>query len=329
MLLLGAVALFTLSPAAADARRERPATFEELFNWGSIPFAIGHRGFGDNLGEDRTRPIEDTARAVRRGFHAGVSVVEVDVQLMRDGEVAAFHDDFLDDLTCLNTLTLHQLRRRGHSVDTLSEILDVARERNQRPGAFSGLVIVELKAAAPLCDPHDTQERAIVSAVVKVVRAARMTKQVLFVSFSPALLQLAATTAPEIVRGLSISGLQFLSAPEVEALLGLPVTRIQKHPDFGLPWAEIGVVYRLPGYPSVNDVIATAATVGARLVEADLFFLSRAGAPFVQTLHGLGFKVLGFTVNDEAEWRFLESLGVDGIYTNDVPLGVQLQAPLP
>jgi tRNA(Ile)-lysidine synthase TilS/MesJ len=39
--------------------------------------------------------------------------------------------------------------------------------------------------------------------------------------------------------------------------------------------------------------------------------------------------VLGFTANDAAEWFFLQSLRVDGIYTNDVPFGVENQAPLP
>jgi len=318
---LGVLALLVLGAHAAEARTERPPTFEDLFALDLRPFAIGHRGFGDNLGEDPSRPIENTVHAVRRGFRAGISVVEVDAQLTRDGEVAAFHDDFLDDGTCLNRLTFHELRRRQPHVARLDDVLDVAKER--------GLVIVELKAAAPLCDPHDAQERAIVTAVVRVTREANMTRQVLLTSFSPALLRLAAQKAPEIPRMLTISGVQFLTAPEVEAVLGLPVTLIAKHPDFGLQWAEIGLVYRLPGYRSVGEVITTAAAVGARAVEADLFFLSTAGAPFVRGLQGLGLKVFGFTVNEAAEWLFLESLGVDGIYTNDIPLGVRLQAPIP
>jgi len=51
--------------------------------------------------------------------------------------------------------------------------------------------IVELKAAAPLCDPDDTQEHAIVSAVTSVIRRMGMTSQVMLTSFSPALLYLA------------------------------------------------------------------------------------------------------------------------------------------
>jgi hypothetical protein len=44
VLLLGVVALFVLGPQAADARKERHATFDEVFGLGISPFAIGHRG---------------------------------------------------------------------------------------------------------------------------------------------------------------------------------------------------------------------------------------------------------------------------------------------
>jgi hypothetical protein len=37
--------------------------------------------------------------------------------------------------------------------------------------------------------------------------------------------------------------------------------------------------------------------------------------------------VFGYTANVAAEWLFMQGLGADGIYTNDVPLGVSLEAP--
>jgi glycerophosphoryl diester phosphodiesterase len=327
VLFLGVLSLLILGPRPGEPAR-RVATVDDLLNLEVRPFAIAHRGFGDNLGEDPWQPIENTLRAVRAGFKAGVSVVEVDVQLTRDGQVVVFHDDFLSDSTCVNQLTLGELHHRLPEIPTLIAVLNQARSFNNR-GELSGLFIVELKAAAPLCDPGDTQEHAIVSAVTGVVRRARMTDQVMLTSFSPALLYLAAGEAPEITRILSISGLQFLTAQQITGLLGLPVTLIDKHPDFGLQWAEIGLLFRLPGYRDITEVLSTAAVTGARVVEADLFFLGTAGAPFVDLLHDLGLKVLGFTANDAAEWFFLQSLRVDGIYTNDVPFGVENQAPLP
>ena len=212
---------------------------------------------------------------------------------------------------------------------SLQAVLHQARRFNQASGPLQGLMIIELKAAAPLCDPADAQERAIVLAVTEVVRRLRMTDQVMLASFSPALLQSAQQHAPEITRVLTLSGLQFLSAADVSARLGLPVTLIHKRLDLGLQWAEIGSIYRLPGYRSPAEALRTAGITGARLVEADLFLLANAGQPFVEALHGAGLEILGFTATSAAEWLFMESLGLDGIYTNDVPFGVAHEAPVP
>ncbi|PWU24899.1 MAG: hypothetical protein C5B48_04045 [Candidatus Rokuibacteriota bacterium] len=314
---------------AEPARKPLPATVDQLLSLPAPPFAIGHRGFGDNLGEDPSRPIENSVPAVRRGFAAGVSVVEVDVQLTKDGKVAVFHDDFLSDFTCINRLTLAELQARQPRVPSLQAVLDQSRRFNQSSGPLRGLVIVELKAAAPLCDPDDIQDRAIVSAVTSVIVRLGMTRQVMLTSFSPALLYLAAIEAPEMTRILAISGLQFLTAAEIEERLGLPVTLIDKRLALGLQWADVGSIFRLPGYQSVADVVSTATIASVHVVEADIFFLSSAGAPFVETLHELGLKAFGFTADDPAEWVFLESLGLDGIYANDIPFAVAHQAPIP
>jgi glycerophosphoryl diester phosphodiesterase len=304
------------------------ATVDDLLALDVRPFAIAHRGFGDNLGEDPSRPIENTVAAVRKGYRAGARVVEVDVQLTRDGQVVVFHDDFLPDFTCLNRLTLGELHARLPFVPALHEVLNQARRFNDDE-PFRGLTIIELKAPAPLCDPADHQEQAIVSAVIRVIRHMRMTAQVMLTSFSPALLYLAEREAPEITRILALSGLQFLTPAKITEQTGLPVTLIDKRLALGLQWAEVGPIFRLPGYGSFDQVFATAAITGVRLVEADLFLLSSAGVPLVTGLQGAGLKVLGFTATTPAEWAFLESLGVDGIYTNDVPFGVTHQAPIP
>ena len=325
-----AIVLLAVAPDAARAARARAldASADLLLALDVRPFAIAHRGFGENLGEDRSRPIENTVPAVERGFEAGASVVEIDVQLTRDGRVAAFHDDFLPDLTCLNQLTLAELQARLPHVPSLEDVLDAARRFN-RLHPLRGIMIIELKAAAPLCDPEDRQERAIVSAVTHVIRHMRMTRQVLLTSFSPALLFLAQRHAPDIDRILAVSGLQFLTREQLEATFGEPVIRIDKKLDLGLQWAEVGEVFRLPGYRSFAELVRAAALTGARVVEADLLLLHSAGAPLVQTLHAAGLTVFGFTANSTNDWDFLESLGADGIYTNDVPMGVERQAPIP
>ena len=330
---LGRVGAVVLTLLALCAGRAEPAsrgtaTIDDLLDLGIRPFAIGHHGVGANRGEDPSKPIENTVASVRRAFEEGVSVVEVDVQITRDGQVAVFHDDFLADFTCLNQLTLAELQRRQPEIPSLQAVLREARRFNRR-SPLRGLMIVEMKAASPLCDPLDVEEPRIVSAVTSVIRRMGMTKQVMLMSFSPALLYLAAAEAPDIARDLGINALQFLSAQEVEAFLELPVRGFAKGLNLGLVWGEAGLVFRLPGYQSVGQALATARLVGARVIEADIVFLGAAGAPFVDALHGAGLKALGFTAKTPSDWFLLQSLGLDGIYTDDVPFGVEHQAPIP
>src|SRR5438552_2673210 len=122
-----AAAIIVLSVAPGDARPARArgleATADLLLSLDVRPFAIAHRGFGENLGEDRSRPIENTVAAVEHGFEAGASVVEVDVQLTRDGRVATYHNDFFADGTCLNALTLTEIQARAPYVPSLEDVL--------------------------------------------------------------------------------------------------------------------------------------------------------------------------------------------------------------
>jgi glycerophosphoryl diester phosphodiesterase len=209
-------------------------------------------------------------------YKLGARVVEVDVQLTQDGRLAVLHDDFLSDFTCIHSLTIDQLQARLPYVPELHQILHVAREFNERSGEdLGGILIVELKAFSPHCDPADELEQAVVTAAVNEVRKAHMAKQVMFDSFSPALLELAAQTGTEIPRELDISGLQLLTPAEIEAITGLRVTIISKKNSLGLMWADIGPVYRLPGYASPGQFLATGLGVAVRVVGGELDFFGR------------------------------------------------------
>lgn len=141
--------------------------------------------------------------------------------------------------------------------------------------------------------------------------------------------------APEIPRQLTLIVLQFMSAEQVEALLGLPVTLIEKEPDYGLQWAEVGPAFRVPGYTSVEQAIATAFATEAELVSYDLQLLGRleqtaagSAAQLVQSTLDLGFHVFAGDVSEAAHWHFGAALGVGALYVDDVPLAVSLQPPL-
>jgi len=312
------------------------STAEDFLRLGVGPIAIGHHGVGPNRGENPALPIENTTKSVRQAYTLGARVVEVDVQLTKDGRLAVFHDDFLGDFTCLHALTLDQLQERVPYVPELHQVLEIARQFNRKAGDdLGGILIIELKAFSPHCDPGDELEQALVSAVVTEVRKDKLADLVIFDSFSPALLYLAEQAAPEIPRELDISGLQLLSPAQIQALTGLPVTIINKKNSLGLTWAEIGPVFRLPGYASAQQFLATGMALNVRIVGGEMDFFGPAeqqqpgsAAAFVAAAHSLGLRAFADPAGTEADWNFFASLGVDAIYSV-IPLGVQLQPVIP
>ncbi len=320
-----------------DDDKDHPhSTAEDFLRLNVRPIAIGHHGVGPNTGENPALPIENTVESVRLAYNLGARVVEVDVQLTQDGRLAVFHDDFLSDFTCIHSLTLDQLQQRLPFVPELLQVINVAREFNNRAGDdLGGILIVELKAFSPHCDPADEFEQALVSAAVDEVNKANMADRIIFDSFSPALLYLAAQAAPEIPRELDLDGLQLLSPAQIQAITGLPVTIINKKISLGLTWAEIGAVFRLPGYASAQQFLATGIVIQARIVGGEMDFFGPAeqqqpgsGAAFVAAAHSLGLRVFADPANTESDWNFFASLGVDAIYST-IPMGVNLQPPIP
>ncbi len=132
-----------------------------------------------------------------------------------------------------------------------------------------------------------------------------------------------------------MSGLQLLTPTQITAITGLPVTIINKKISLGLTWADIGPVFRLPGYASAMEFLATGMATQVRIVGVEMDFFGPAeqqqpgsGAAFVAAAHSLGLKVFADPANTEADWNFFASLGVDAIYST-IPMGVRLQPAIP
>jgi glycerophosphoryl diester phosphodiesterase len=333
--LCGGIAAAGANPAGNDDHQT--TTAEDFLRIPVWPVAIGHHGVGPNLGGDPTIPLENTVESVRQAYSLGARVVEVDVQLTKDDKLAVFHDDFLSDFTCIDSLTIDELQGRLPYVPELHQVLAVARQFNGKAGAaLGGILIVELKALSPHCDSTDDLEQTIVSTAAAEIHQAKMDDQVLFDSFSPALLLLASQTAPAIPRELDISGLQLLTPAQIEGITGLPVTIMtNKKNSLGLTWAEIGPVFRLPGYSSPLQFLETGLATSVRVVGGEMDFLGPAeqqqpgsGSAFVAGAHAFGFRVFGDPAQSAADWNFFAGLGVDAIYST-IPLGVQLEPAIP
>lgn len=326
------------TPAAAqEPGSPLHSTAEDFLRLPVRPVAIGHHGVGPyTTAMDPGLPIENTVESVRQAYTLGARIVEIDVQLTADGRLAVFHDDFLGDFTCIHSLTLDQLQAHLPYVPELRQIINVAREFNNRAGAgLGGILIVELKAFSPHCDPGDNFEHPLVTAAVNEIEQAQFADRVMFDSFSPALLYLAQQAAPEIPRELDLDGLQLLTPGQVQAVTGLPVTVISKKISLGLTWAEIGPIYRLPGYASPGQFLITGLVTSVRVVGGEMDFFGAAeqqqpgsGAEFVAAAHSLGMRAFADPANTPADWNFFASLGVDAIYST-IPMGVQLQPAIP
>src|SRR5438046_9776496 len=89
---------------------QKRSTAQDFLQLNVRPIDIGHHGVGPNT-QDPSLPIENTVDSVRLAYSSGARVVEVDVQLTQDGQLAVFHDDFLSDFTCIHSLTLDQVQQ--------------------------------------------------------------------------------------------------------------------------------------------------------------------------------------------------------------------------
>jgi glycerophosphoryl diester phosphodiesterase len=335
IVLVGLVGLsLTAMPAVGADSENLNWGLEDVFSSAARPFAIGHRGYGVNLGEFPDLPIENSVEAVRQAYRDGIRIVEVDVQLTGDGRAVVYHDDFLPDFTCLNNLNYGQIRNRLPQAPLLKHVLQMTFVQAHNSNTVAGQLIIEMKSPSPLCDPFDVTGPELVGAVAAAVEHVGLEDQVILASFSPALLLDALDAAPHLPRALTASILQFLTPEEVEAATGLPVTLIDKNVGLGLQWAEIGPVFRLPGYVVYEQYVATALAVDARAASLDVLLLGQAeqsapgsAALMVDALKQFGLSVWGWTIDDPAGWGFLEYVGVDGIFTDDIALGLAAQVP--
>ena len=121
-----------------DDKEKLRSTAADFLRLGVWPIAIGHHGVGPYPAGTPDLPTENTVDSVRQAYGLGARVVEVDVQLTADEQLAVFHDDFLSDFTCVRGLTLAELQQRLPYVPELRDVLKVAHEFNKKAGDHLG-----------------------------------------------------------------------------------------------------------------------------------------------------------------------------------------------
>jgi glycerophosphoryl diester phosphodiesterase len=167
---------------------------------GGRPVVVAHRG-------DSVHAPQNTIAAFEAAWRAGAAVVELDVQLSRDGQVVVIHDDTVDATTdgtgAVAELDLAELRTldagswfsaefAGELIPVFAEVLEVAERHRELT------FLVEFKGTW-----NETQ----VAKVTDPVQAVGAQDQVIVQSFSRETVAALASAAPQLRRGLLIEEL--------------------------------------------------------------------------------------------------------------------------
>jgi glycerophosphoryl diester phosphodiesterase len=159
------------------------------------PILLAHRG-------DLAHAPENTLPAFQQAIQKGADGVELDAKLTADGHVIVIHDSTVDRTTDgkgrVASLTLEAIRKldagkwfdpkfSGTKVPLLEEVFEtVGRDR---------LINIEVKN---LLTPRD----GLVVKICELIKRHNNHSQILFSSFHPSNLKVAAQTLPEVPRGL-------------------------------------------------------------------------------------------------------------------------------
>ncbi|MGD9619247.1 MAG: glycerophosphodiester phosphodiesterase family protein [Mycolicibacterium sp.] len=277
----------------------------------------------------RGETTEESLRAFAKALELGVSTLELDVVITRDGQPLVWHDPVIEPAKCTDTapafagdpqypyvgklthdLTLQQIRTldcgrllaefpsaemvSGNKIATLPEVFDLA-DAYHADVRFNIETKVEAQARDTSASPQE-----FVDIILEVVRDSGKTARVEIQSFDWRTLPLVGQAEPDVPLVALWDETTYL--PDSPWLAGVDPAVV---PDPISGALLVGADVVSPGY-SV-PVGLTPEEPGFRLV-ADRAFVDRA--------HGVGLKVVPWTINDPAAMHAQIDAGVDGIITD-------------
>ncbi|MBS9533162.1 glycerophosphodiester phosphodiesterase [Mycobacterium sp. M1] len=280
----------------------------------------------------RGETTEESLRAFAKSLELGVSTLELDIVLTRDGQPLVWHDPVLEPAKCADTAPAFPgdpqhpyVGKLVHDL-TLEQIrtLDCGRPLPEFPAAevVRGNRIATLPEVFALADSYRADVRYNIETKVEADRPGASADPREFVDVI-----LAAVRAAGKVAAVDIQSFDWRTLPMVRrAEPSIPLVALWDDTTWlpGSPW--------LAGIdPAITpDPIAGAASVGADILSPEYTMVD---ADFVARAHALGLRVIPWTVNDTADMRAQIADGVDGLIT-DYPTrlrGVlaELGVPLP
>jgi glycerophosphoryl diester phosphodiesterase len=238
---------------------------------------IGHRG-ARKVSPQNTLPSFEVA------LKAKVPMIELDIELTRDGKVILFHDDQVDQITRgqahgpINNFSFEEVRKlnvrdgfddgKFYQVPTLQEVLDLVAKQADKNGRAK--VNIELKGA---------NTAGPVAEIVKEYMAKDWKSSDFIVSsFRHDELEKFKPLIPEIEIAILLSGEQ---------------------------WEELG------GSQAAIDL---AKRLEAMAINPALEFVNE---DLVNAAHNDGFEVNVYTVNEASDILRMAKMGVDRIFSDD------------
>lgn len=316
------------APAAGPARAQAARTVE----------LQGHRG-------TRGLAPENTLPAFAKALSIGVSALELDVAITKDGVLVVSHDPALNpDITrgpdgqflaargpAIATLTFDELQRYdvgrlkpgtryasqypqqqpidGTRIPKLADVFALAAKANNANVRWS----VEIKTS-PLAPELTRPPEETAALVVQAIRDAGMGARSTVLSFDWRALYAVQKLAPDL--------------PTVYLTIQRSMDNVMAGSRDGSPWTA---PLKYNDFGSLPKMIRAA---GGRIWSC---FWADLDAAKVAEAHALGISVLAWTVNDPGTMSAMLELGVDGIVTDRPDLarteferrGLPLPAPTP
>jgi glycerophosphoryl diester phosphodiesterase len=264
----------------------------------------------------RGETTEESLRAFAKSLELGVSTLELDIVITKDGQPLVWHDPTIEAEKCVDTGAASpgdpQYPYVGKLVHelTLAQIhtLDCGRLLAEFPRAevLRGNKIATLPEVFALADSYRAAVRYNIETKVEADKPSRSAEPQQFVDAI-----LAAVRSAGKVDAVEIQSFDWRTLPMVHrAEPSIPLVALYNEETWApeSPWlAGINAA-------AVGDPMIGALMVGANIVSPRYQLV--AGKPYVDHAHMLGLKVIPWTVDDTGAMREQIGYGVDGIITD-------------
>lgn len=275
------------------------------------PIVVGHRGTGSDSGSNPYP--ENSLPSIRAAFEEGADLVEIDVQLAKDGTVIVWHDDTVPteqgDVRTSQLMPDEFPQLVGPTgisakVPSFREALRLALDL----GIRAQVMDVELKIV------DEGERQALVAAVAQVLREERASRKVIVTTFDEVALKLLEGSMPGIQTGLlGVFKGSTLRAAKKLAAQGYPVEFVI--PSRWAPWSVQGA--------ELARTRGESAGVMVQLAERQV----GTWASFIEKVHTAGFRAGVWTVNSEGQIRDKVEEGYDMLITDEPDVARRVVPP--